>query len=112
MVACTEREELVCCSKYFAIYQCDLKRCFCLQTEHQLIHLSLCQLLAFRKKVINIDLYAHFYAEENPSGMEILFFCNQERVLVLDTYQVIDLKKLIKKTFKNLSLPAFAELAA
>lgn len=105
-------EDLVCRSKYFAIYQCNLKRCFCLQTAHRSIHLSLCQLLAFREKVKKIDLNAHFYAEKNPSGLEVLLFCNREHVLILDTYQVIDLKKLIYMAFKNLSQPAFAELVA
>jgi hypothetical protein len=104
--------ELVHQSQYFEIFQCDLKRCFCFQTENKCVHLSFCQLLALRKKVNDINLETHFYQEENPSGIEILFFCNREHVLVLDTYQVIDLKRLIDTTFESLLQSSFIPIAA
>lgn len=103
--------ELVHQSRYFAIYQCDLKRCFCFQTEHLTVHLSFCQLLALRQKVNNIRLMDHFYEDLNPSGLEILFLCNREHVLILDTLQVIDLKELIEIAFESLLRPAVCLVA-
>lgn len=91
-------------TKYFAAYQCDLKRCFCVDFGQKPIHLSFCQLLALRKNVNAIDLEAHFDPDRNANGVEILVLCNREHILVLDTYQVIDLKELITSTFALLEL--------
>ncbi len=91
--------ELLYQSKYFAIRQCDQKRCFCFETEYKSVHLSCCQLLALRDKVRSMDLEAHFDEERNRNGIEILTFCNREHLIVLDTYQVIDLKFFMEATF-------------
>ncbi len=92
-------------SKYFAIYQCDLKRCFCFKSEHKSVYLTLCQLLILRSKVNAMDLESHFDEDRNPSGIEVLLFCDLEHVIILDTYQVIDLKELIDGTFEKLLHP-------
>lgn len=97
-------------SKYFAAYQCDSKRCFCFDFGQKPINLSFCQLLALRKKVNAIDLDSHFDGSLNPHGIEILVLCNREHILILDTYQVIDLKELIKTTFAMLELNTMMEL--
>jgi len=59
--------------------------------------------LAFRQKVLRIDLDAHFTGE-NKHGIEILVLCNKEHILVFDTHQVIDLKEFMKGTFAMLEL--------
>lgn len=86
-------------SKYFAVYQCDARRCFLFESEHKSVWLSFCQLLALRQKVNAIDLQAHFEEHGNTSGIEILLFCNREHVLILDTYKVIDLKAFVRDAF-------------
>lgn len=53
----------------------------------------------------------HFYEDLNPSGLEILFLCNREHVLILDTLQVIDLKELIEIAFESLLRPAVCLVA-
>lgn len=88
----------------FSVYQCDRKRCFNVDFGHKEVHLSFCQLLAFRNKVNAIDLAAHFDEELNPSGLEILSLCNREHLFILDTHQVIELKELVKNTFASLEL--------
>ncbi|MCO5237004.1 MAG: hypothetical protein M9933_12115 [Chitinophagaceae bacterium] len=93
-------------SRYFAIYQCDTKRCFYLRTEYKSVSLTLCQLLNFRNKVLQMDLAAHFDENRNPSGIEILIFCNCEHLIILDTYQVIDLKHFIRDAFGKLRQPS------
>lgn len=93
-------------SKYFAIYQCDLKRCFCFKSAHKSVYLTLCQLLVLRSKVNSMNLESHFDELRNPSGIEILLFCDLQHVIILDTYQLIDLKELISNTFDKLLCPA------
>lgn len=90
-------------SRYFSSYQSDRDRLFAIDFGHKTIHLSFCQLLAFRQNVLKIDLYTHF-SGENKHGIEILILCNREHVLIFDTHQVIDLKELIRGTFAMLEL--------
>ena len=90
-------------SRYFSSYQSDRDRKFVFDCGHKCIQLSFCQLLAFRQKVLRIDLDAHFTGE-NKHGIEILVLCNKEHILVFDTHQVIDLKEFMKGTFAMLEL--------
>lgn len=86
-------------SRYFSIHQCDSKRCFLFDAGHKTVWLSFCELLTLRQKVNAMDLPAHFDDLKNPSGIEILFFCNTEDVLLLNTHQVIDLKEFMTGVF-------------
>jgi len=96
-------------SKYFKIKQCDFKRCFVFETENKQVRMTCFQLLALRNKVNSIDLESHFDDEQNRSGLEILVFCNREHLMILNTYQVIDLKTFMATAFAILerhALPA------
>lgn len=98
-------------SKYFSIKQCDLKRCFCFETEEKSVPLSFCQLIDLRDKVRSIDIETHFDADQNKHGIEILCFCNRKHLIILDTFQVIDLKTCIATTFtflRNANILALA----
>ncbi len=97
-------------STYFKLRQCDLKRCFLFETEHKTVHLTFCQLLGLRKNVRKLDLEAHFDEEQNKSGIDILIFCNREHVLILDTYQIIDLKDFMEEAFAILECAPLAQL--
>lgn len=90
-------------SKYFSSYQSDKDRHFIFDFGHKTVQLSFCQLLAFRNKVLKIDLDTHF-SGENKHGVEILVLCNREHILIFDTHQVIDLKEFIIGTFAMLEL--------
>lgn len=89
-------------SKYYTLLQCDLKRCFRFEAEHKSVQLSFCQLLALRNQVQALNLEAHFYDDQNKNGLEILCFCNREHILLLNTYQAIDLKDFIAGVFEIL----------
>lgn len=89
-------------SAYFAIYQCERKRCFQFAYSSKRVALTCCQLLALRNRIENMDLEAHFDDQRNPHGLEILTFCNRQHLLLLNTYEVIDLKHLMKATFDKL----------
>ncbi len=93
-------------SAYFAIYQCERSRRFRFVCSSKRVELTCCQLLALRTRVVNIDLDAHFDNARNPRGLEILTFCNRQHLLLLNTYEVIDLKRLMKATFDKLLFAA------
>lgn len=59
-----------------------------------------------------MDLLAHFDEQGNTSGIEILLFCNREHVLILDTYQVIDLKDFVITVFAILGQPVLVHTQA
>ncbi len=91
-------------SYYFASYQCDQSRSFCIDFGHKQVKLSFCQLLAIRQKVQAIDVSSHFDKDLNYSGIEILTLCNREHLFVFDTLQIIDLQRLIRATFGVLEI--------
>lgn len=56
-----------------------------------------CELLAFRNAIQAIPIEAHFY--DNHSGIEIIPVCNLAEILILDTRDVIKLKRIIGHIF-------------
>jgi hypothetical protein len=90
-------------SRFFTSYQSDRDRHFVFDLGHKVIKLSFCQLLAFRQRVLQIDLDTHF-SGENKHGQEILVLCNREHIFIFDTHQVIDLKDFMRGTFAMLEL--------
>ncbi|NAS30701.1 hypothetical protein GTQ40_06935 [Flavobacteriaceae bacterium R38] len=61
------------------------------------ILLSFCELLGFRNRINAIDINTHFYGDH--SGIEILPLCNLKEVLILETTDVLELKKIIDTIF-------------
>ncbi|RAV27601.1 hypothetical protein DN748_18090 [Sinomicrobium soli] len=92
-------EEIVFKSKHYTAYQSDRARCFTVEIQDRRIALSFCQLLAFRQKVMTIDIDAHFDPERNPHGFEILTLCNREHLFILDTLEIVDLKIFVEGIF-------------
>ncbi|MCV6630051.1 MAG: hypothetical protein OIF50_09345 [Flavobacteriaceae bacterium] len=80
---------------YFCLQQDHDSRSFLLQNKKEQIRLRFCQLLALRHKLNAIDMEAHFDLNHNPSGIEIVSLCNQQHILLLNTLELIDLKKAI-----------------
>ena len=61
------------------------------------IELSFCELLVFRTKINSIDICAHFY--DNHKGIEIISLCNLKEILILETTDVLELKKVLETFF-------------
>lgn len=80
---------------YFKLVQDHNSRSFLLLNKEEQLRLRFCQLLALRHKLNAIDMEAHFDLNRNPSGIEIVSVCNQKHVLVLNSLELIDLKKAI-----------------
>ncbi|WP_421808606.1 hypothetical protein [Flagellimonas sp.] len=74
--------------------------------------MSLCQLLSLRHKVMSINIESHFDSDLNAHGFEVLMLCNKEHLFILNTLEVLDLKKLVSNSFVSLGLSAgVAEMA-
>lgn len=92
-------ETIVFKSRYYTAYQPEKGRCFFAEIQGKRVKMSFCQLLAFRQKVLSIDIDAHFDPEQNRHGIEILTLCNREHLFVLDTLEIIDLKMFVQGIF-------------
>ena len=97
---------------YYTLYQAADKRCFYLDFGQKIVRMSLCQLLSLRHKVMSINIESHFDSDLNAHGFEVLMLCNKEHLFILNTLEVLDLKKLVSNSFVSLGLSAdVAEMA-
>lgn len=103
--------DLIHSSKFYALYQAPQERCFYIDMGQKTVQLRFCQLLALRRKVMDIQIAAHFEPEGNKHGLEILTLCNKEHLFVLNTLELIDLKALIQESFVLMESGAQALLA-
>lgn len=74
--------------------------------------MSLCQLLSLRQKVLSISIESHFDSDLNKHGFEVLLLCNKEHLFILNTLEVLDLKKLVEQGFVAMGLSAANELVS
>ena len=99
-------------STYYTLYQAADERCFYLDFGQKIVRMSLCQLLSLRHKVMSINIESHFDSDVNAQGFEVLMLCNKEHLFILNTLEVLDLKKLVSNSFVSLGLSAdVAEMA-
>lgn len=68
------------------------------------ILLNFCELLKFRNRIESIPIDAHFYNDH--SGIEIVTLCNRQHLLILETIDIVSLKKIMNTFFS----PVQAEL--
>ena len=99
-------------STYYTLYQAADERCFYLDFGQKIVRMSLCQLLSLRHKVMSINIESHFDSDLNAHGFEVLMLCNKEHLFILNTLEVLDLKKVVSNSFVSLGLSAdVAEMA-
>ncbi|MCM4166828.1 hypothetical protein DHD08_03935 [Arenibacter sp. H213] len=94
----------VCQSKFYTLFQSDVDRCFYIDFGQKVVKLTFCQLLALRQKVNSISIEAHFDADLNKHGFEILVLCNKEHLFLLNTLEILDLKHLVCHGFARLGI--------
>lgn len=96
-------------STYYTLYQDTKERCFFVDFGQKMVRMSLCQLLSLRQKVMSISIESHFDSDLNKHGFEVLLLCNKEHLFILNTLEVLDLKKLVDNGFVALGLSAANE---
>lgn len=96
-------------STYYTLYQDTKERCFFVDFGQKMVRMSLCQLLSLRQKVMSISIESHFDSDLNKHGFEVLLLCNKEHLFILNTLEILDLKKLVDNGFVALGLSAANE---
>ncbi len=64
------------------------------------ILLNFCELLKFRNRIESIYIDAHFYNDH--SGIEIVTLCNRQHILILETTDIVVIKKKLQQLFTPL----------
>ncbi|CAM1368403.1 conserved hypothetical protein [Tenacibaculum sediminilitoris] len=79
---------------------CGSRNCYQLDFGYKVIEFTFCQLLAFRKKVLQHSSYESLEAIINGDNFILLFAADNKHVLLLDVPQLIELRQLLLSVFK------------
>lgn len=85
-----------------SITQCDTSESFILTYEHETIEFQLCDLYAFRNKVLKMDMVELLDAD-SPE-LEIIHLPHCDRFLLLTVHEILEFRELLNGTFNILSL--------
>jgi len=85
-----------------AIAQCDQTEMYYLDMVGEEWPFKLCDLMAFKKKIMGIDLM--FLLDSDHADHEIVHLRHCDRFLILDTFQILELRELLSGTFVTLAL--------
>lgn len=85
-----------------SLSQCDQSEKFILKLFNQEISLSVCALIAFKKKVKDVNLAAMF--DSNHAGIEIISLAYCDRIFVLTIQEILELRDLFAGSFAMLEL--------
>ena len=87
-----------------SLHQCDQDNCFYLHFQDRQTSFRVCGLLAFKKKIDQVDLVALLLDERNRSGLEIVRTCQNQAIFVLTIREILELKELLAGTLVMLEL--------
>ncbi|MFY0598800.1 MAG: hypothetical protein JXR03_03955 [Cyclobacteriaceae bacterium] len=85
-----------------SIHQCDITEKFVINLFEGQIALNLCGLIAFKKRINEIDLAGMF--DNNHSGIEIISLRHTDRLFVFDIREILELRDLFSGSFVMLEL--------
>ncbi|MEO0331930.1 MAG: hypothetical protein AAF223_09615, partial [Bacteroidota bacterium] len=77
---------------------------FYLHFQGREMAMSVCSLIAFKKKVDSIDLVKLLTDESDYSDIALLSTCQREAIFLLSIREIIDLKELLSGTLVMLEL--------
>lgn len=77
------------------VYQCDQKRCFCVEFGGSVTEYKLPCFFALKKQVDSIDVEAMVLNPSAASDIEIISPCGSERCYVLTVQEIIEFKDLL-----------------
>ena len=80
------------------------RNCYQLDLGYKVIDFTFCQLLAFRKKVLEYASYESLENIINGDNFVLLFVADNQHVLFLEVPQIIELRELLLSVFKQKTL--------
>lgn len=89
-------------TKSASIAQCALSDSFVLTYEEEEFTFKLCELYAFRKKIMSLDIVE--LLDISAPDVEIIGLPHCERFLVLNIAQILQFRELLNGTFDILAL--------
>ena len=89
-------------TKSASISQCELTDSFLLAYDQEEISFKLCDLYAFRKEIMSLDLIE--LLESSAPDVEIVHLPHCDRFLVLSIKEVLEFRELLNGTFNTLAL--------
>lgn len=85
-----------------ALTQCDVSEKFIMRLFDQEISLSICALIAFKKKIQDVDLAGMF--EMDHADIEIISLSYCDRIFALSILEILELRELFSGAFAMLEL--------
>ena len=89
-------------TKSASIVQCELSDSFVLRFERDEITFKLCDLFAFRKKIMSLDVVQ--LLDSDAPDVELIHLPHCDRFLVLSLLEVLEFRELLNGTFDTLAL--------
>ncbi|WP_258105592.1 hypothetical protein [Marinoscillum sp. MHG1-6] len=89
-------------TKNTTLLQCDDSGKYVIRLFDQEIVLSPCALIAFKKRIKDIDMIQLF--DVNHSGIEIISLTYCDRIFVFSIQEILELRDLLEGTFTMLEL--------
>lgn len=86
------------------IHQSDIENCFYLEFKGNSYRLSVCNLIALKTKLMDIDLETLILSEEVGADITLLSICNSDRLMVLTIDELLELRSLFCGTLVMLEL--------
>lgn len=97
-----KESELVFATPNIGIYQNDSRASFILRFHRDEVELKLCTLLAFRRKIMNIDLTEMFMPDN--ADIEIIEIPQLKRIFVFSLREILELRELFSGTMTMLEM--------
>ena len=89
-------------TKSAAIIQCERTDSFVLKFDKDEIVFKLCDLFAFRKKVMALDIVE--LLDSSSPDVEVIHLPHCDRFLVLSILEILEFRQLLNGTFDTLAL--------
>ncbi|MFT7900800.1 hypothetical protein VBY74_12555 [Tenacibaculum ascidiaceicola] len=83
---------------------CGGRNCYQLDLGYKVIDFTFCQLLSFRKKVLEYASYESLETIIDGDNFVLLFAADNKHVLFLEVPQLIELRELLLSVFKQKTL--------
>ncbi|MEQ8628844.1 hypothetical protein [Ekhidna sp.] len=99
---CANMQEEIYKTKSAKIAQCAATDSFLLQFDQEVISFKLCDLYAFRKKIMSFDIVE--LLESSAPDVEVVHLPHCDRFLVLSLREILEFRELLNGTFDTLAL--------
>ena len=97
-----DQEQIVYQTTHSRLVQCDERLSFILTFFDESVEFKVCELIPFRKKILEIDLTA--LLSSSTPDVELIYLPHCERLFAFTIHEVIELRELLEGAFVMLEL--------